>query len=134
MEIKKDMKMYDMLFGLNQESKDGEVKVTFTNKDGKPFTLSKDMMKMVWDYLNQPVNLKIELNDVSEENKITDKQKAIEAMKNAVNKRKRLEIDNKEVVRLKDEENMSFYGIAKMFGCTSQTIINRYNIEKGKEK
>lgn len=130
MEIKENMKMYDVLFGIKTDN----LKVIFTNDEGKPFSLSKAMMKQVYDYLNEPVDVKMIQTDVSEENKITDKQKAIEAMKNAVNKRKRLEIDNKEVVRLKDEENMSFYGIAKMFGCTPQTIINRYNIEKGKEK
>lgn len=91
-------------------------------------------------FLNQPIELNVKLHDMSrndcmlEEDKQKQKEEAIIAMKEAVIKRKgrKLDIDPEEVVRLKDELGISFYKIAKRFGCTNQTIINRYNEAKGK--
>lgn len=139
MEIKENMKMYDLLFEL-EDKMESKLKVTFTNEEGKPFTLSKEMMKKVYDFLNQPIELNVKLHDMSrndymlEEDKQKQKEEAISAMKEAVTKRKgrKLDIDPEEVVRLKDELGISFYKIAKRFGCTNQTIINRYNEAKGK--
>lgn len=57
MEIKENMKMYDLLFEL-EDKMESKLKVTFTNEEGKPFTLSKEMMKKVYDFFESAYRIK----------------------------------------------------------------------------
>lgn len=123
------MKLYDVLFysGIQME---GSIKIDNTIV---PF----DTLRNIWDYLNQDVKPTIIESKKKEEIKMTsetkerspEKEDAINAIKEAFEKQKnkKLNLDDKEIVRLYEEENMNFTQIAKQMGCNVQTIINHYD-------
>lgn len=123
------MKLYDVLFysGIKIE---GSIKIDNTIV---PF----DTLRNIWDYLNQDVKPTIIESKKKEEIKMTsevkerspEKEDAINAIKEAFEKQKnkKLNLDDEEIVRLYEEENMNFTQIAKQMGCNVQTIINHYD-------
>lgn len=91
----------------------------------------------------QPDEVKLEKVEVPHKERSKKHQDAVDAIRYAYeakrqekkeqeqNKnRQRKDIDNDEIVKMRDEQNMVFKEIAKKLGCCEQTVINRYNIAK----